>query len=282
MIAATPNGLLIAGELVPIPGLTIIPPASHVGPAWATLDPGDYTTRSTGWIRQVLIHTTGGHWPQPILTGAGPAGHAKQIADMWRGADRGDGKRVHSAAQLIVDYDGTVVCLCDLATNAAYHAEGSNPWSIGIEMCTLPNGAIYEATLAATVPLALALCERFAIPAQMPDRYHGEPLMRMEMGAGAARRNRGGPDCVGIFGHRHNTGERGRGDPGDEVFARLAIAGVEALDYDGLQDLALGRGRQRTLNGRGEHLVVDGQVGPASVTAARRQGYARWRDVPMA
>lgn len=30
---------------------------------------------------------------------------------------------------------------------------------------------------------------------------------------------------------------------------------------------------------RGEHLTVDGLVGPASIAAARRHGFTRWRDV---
>lgn len=39
----TPPGLLIAGRLVPVPGVTVIPPATHDGPAWSRLDPDDYT-----------------------------------------------------------------------------------------------------------------------------------------------------------------------------------------------------------------------------------------------
>lgn len=32
-------------------------------------------------------------------------------------------------------------------------------------------------------------------------------------------------------------------------------------------------------NALGEHLTVDGLVGPASIAAARRHGFTRWRDV---
>lgn len=62
--------------------------------------------------------------------------------------------------------------------------------------------------------------------------------------------------------------------------SRGSRAGFEALDYDRQHDLVLGKARQRALNARGEHLVVDGLVGAASIAAARRHGYARWRDVP--
>ncbi len=274
------NGLLIDGALRPVEGLTIIPPASHGGPAWAALSPGDYRARPTPWIRQVVLHTTKGIHPQPILPGVGPGGSDKVVADFWRRDP------VHSAAQLVVDTDGSVVCLADLARVMAYHAEGSNAWSVGIEMYQIAGGGIYEATLDATVVLVQALCAALGIPEQMPDRYLGEPMSRMEVGAGAGRDNLGGPNCVGVFGHRNNTGRRGRGDPGDEIFRRLAAAGFEELDYEAEQDLEVGRRRQVALNARDARagntcrpLVVDGVCGPASLAAMRRHGFARWRDV---
>lgn len=268
--------LLIHGSLVDVPGLTITPPASHGGPAYAKLGDDDCRPRTTPWIRQLILHTTGGKWPQPLLPGAGLGGHACDIAEMWSGAGS-----VHSGAQLIVDTDGTVVCLCDLATTVAYHAEGSNPWSIGIEMCTLPNGSIYQATLTATAKLTDFLCyPTFPIPRQMPrGPYRNEPLRRMELGSGARRHNAGGPNLVGVFGHRDNTSERGYGDPGNLIWSELAALGFEGLDFNGCEDLAVGERRQHALNALGESLTIDGVVGPASLAAAAKHGFARWRDV---
>ncbi len=281
------GGLMIGGIIVPVAGLNIIPPFGSGGPEWCQLHSGDYTPRKTTWVRQVIVHTTGGNWPQPIRPGGGNPGHAKQIADMWRGADRGGGEKVHSAAQIIVDFDGSIACLCDLARIAAYHAEGSNGWSIGIEMSTMPDGSIYSATLDATVMLleALTLSGKpgsglFPIPSQIPKQpYKNQPLLRIETGTGATRHNLGGPDCVGVFGHRDNTSNRGFGDPGDEIFKRLIAVGFEAVDFDLKQDIALGRQRQAALNAGGESLTVDGIVGPASISAMRRHGFSRWRDV---
>jgi len=275
------TGLLWAGQIIPIPGLTIIPPASHGGPAWAALAPGDYRMRPTPWIRQVIVHTTKGIWPQPIRPGAGPGGADKVVADFWRGDP------AHSAAQLVVDTDGSVACLCDLATIGAWHAEGSSPWSIGLEMYQLGDGGIYEATLDATARLAQALCVIAGIPEQMPrGPFRGAPLRRMEVGSGKARRNLGGADCIGVFGHNHNTGNRGRGDPGDAIWQRLAALGFEGLDYDGGEDLMLGKRRQATLNAADARagltyrpLTVDGVAGPRSLDAMRRHGFRRWRDV---
>lgn len=273
-------GLLISGALVPVDGLTILPPASHGGPAWARLDPGDYRMRPTTWLRQVIVHSTGGRWPMPIIDGCGPGGECERYADIWQSDP------THSAAHLVVDSAGTVACLADLARIESYHAEGSNPWSVGIEMAQGRDGSVHRATIEATADLVVALCKLLGIPEQMPDRYHGEPLMRMEFGSGAQRRNLGGPDCAGVFGHRNNSGERGRGDPGDAIFEALARRAFEAFDFDGRQDIAVGQARQLRLNeldalagNTWRPLVLDGVAGPASIAAMRRHGIKRWSDV---
>jgi hypothetical protein len=281
------SGLLIADHLVSVAGLDIIPPASHGGPAWCRLHPGDYMMRQTPWIRQIIIHTTGGLWPQAVLAGRAPGGHAKQIAEMWSGADRGGGERVHSAAQLIIDFDGTVACLCDLATVAAYHAEASNHWSVGIEMSTFPHGEISGATLRATARLVDFLCwPTFPIPRQMPrGPYRNKPIARMEIestvnGGALKRVQLGGPGLCGVFGHRDNTSDRGAGDPGDAIWNELDTLGFERVNFHTFEDLTIGKERQAQLNARGARLTVDGIVGSKSLLAAENQGYRNWADVP--
>lgn len=231
--------------------------------------------RPTSWVHQIIAHTTKGNWPQRVIPGAGPAGSAKVVADFWR-ADA-----AHSAAQIVIDVDGSVVCLCDLARIAAYHAEGSNPWSIGIEHYQLADGGVYSATWQAGAILIEFLCEQFSIPTQIPrGPYRNRPLLRMESTTRAdGRHNTGGATLVGVFGHRDNTGNRGAGDPGDELFIRLAARGFERVDFDQLEDITKGKDRQAALNARGESLIVDGIVGPSSMAAMRRHGFERWRDV---
>lgn len=268
------TGLLIAGELVPVPGVNVIPPATHGGPPWATLSPGDYRMRPTAWIRQVILHTTKGQAPQHVIPGAGAPGRAEIVADFWRHDP------AHSAAPLVMDVDGTAVCLGDLVELECYHAEGSNPWSVGIEMYQLGDGGLYDATLASTARLVEVLCEHFGIPTQYPrPPYRGVPLSRMETGSGPTRRQLGGPNLVGVFGHRDNTSNRGPGDPGDEIFRRLAALGFEAVNFEHDEDLLLGKERQAALNARGARLTVDGVVGVASIGAMRQLGFKRWRDV---
>jgi hypothetical protein len=238
--------------------------------------------RPTSWVRQIVLHSTKGVWPQQILAGAGPGSSGRVVADFWRGDP------AHSAAQLVVDTDGAIACLCDVGYVEAYHAEASNPWSVGIEMYQVSGGGVYQATLDATARLVMVLCAKLGIPPQIHARpYRGDPLARMETGIGQARRQLGGPDVVGILGHRDNTSNRGRGDPGDAIYAAIETAGAEPLDYSVGDDLRVGRARQlalNTLDARAGNtlrpLVVDGLVGPTSLAAAKRLGFARWRDVP--
>lgn len=265
-------GLIIAGRQVPVGGLAILNANDR---PWARLHPDDYTMRRTTWVRAIVLHTTGGNWPQAVRPGAGQRGHAQQIAEMWSGADRRGGERVHSGAHLVVDYDGTVACLADLQYHAAYHATTVNDHTIGIEMCTMPDGSIWQATLDATVQMAVGeggLCELFGIPPQVHAApYRNAPVSRLASG---------GRDAVGIYGHRDQSDQRGRGDPGDRIYELLVAVGAEPLDYGAEEDLDIGRARQRALNARGGGLTVDGLVGPASLAEARRQGYRHWRDVP--
>lgn len=285
------SGLLIRGELVDVPGLTIVPPASHGGPSWAVLDPGDYAMRRTPRPHLIIDHTTGGLWPQPLLPGAGPRGHAEQIARMWSGRDRpagdGPGKRIHSGAPLLIDFDGSIVCLADLWYCAAYHAERANDVSVGVEHCTTSTGGIYQATLDASAALHVALCRLLHIPHQVhAGKYRNAPLARCETGAKTrdhdGRLQSSCADLYGILQHRDQTSERGRGDAGDLLIAAHVAAGAEPLDFARGEDIERGKARQRWLSARGTPLAIDGCPGEHSLAAAEAQGFQRWRDVPLA
>lgn len=275
-------GLFIDGALVDVPGVTVIPPASHGGPSWNYLDVGDYRARPGGPPQLIVDHTTGGKWPQAVLPGAGPSGHAEQIARMWSGQDRGGGDRIHSGAQVLIEFDGTIYVLCDLVRCAAYHAEMANDVSIGIEHCTTHEGAIYQATLDASAAFHRALCEHLGIPFQVHSAaYRNQPLARCETGRKTAERDGRVQsrcrDIVGILQHRDQTSERGRGDAGDALIASHLALGARGLDYSHGEDLELGRRRQAWLNAESARrcltwapLVVDGVLGPASRAAMRR------------
>jgi hypothetical protein len=266
------SGLLISGVVVPVPGVIVYNPLDT---PWCKLDPGDYAVRKTTWIRQVIIHTTKGLWPQYVKAGSGPGGKDKAVADFWRGDPQ------HSAAQLVVDRDGSVACLCDLAKCAAYHATTSNDWSVGVEMYQDPDGGIFEATFASTVAIVTIICEHMGIPLQIPSRQYDGSIIR--------RMIQGGKDMAGVFGHRDqawdfkkSTSSRGRGDPGDEIYRRLAVVGADRLDFENRRDVELWRARQVYLNSLGETLVADGLPGPGTMAALRRRGFVSGRQLDTA
>lgn len=271
-----PNtGLLIGGAYVPIDGLHIMSPHPSA-PAWVGLSSRDYHLRPTRWVRQIMLHTTKGKWPQHVKPGKGSGGRDKVVADFWRGDPE------HSAAQIVIDNDGTIVCLCDLMTIAAYHATTTNDWSIGIELYQEADGGIHAAVFDALVRLVRALCRIFRIPYQIAmRRYNGTIIPRMI---------HGGPDMVGIFGHHDcawdfekNTSTRGRGDPGDIAKLRLVDDGAEAFDFGSYGEIAAWKQRQRWLNmNRGERLVIDGIAGPGTMSALERHGFEHGRDIPLA
>lgn len=265
------SGLLIAGHIVDVPGVAI---ANPYDTPWCKLDGRDYRARRTPWVRQVIIHTTKGKWPQAVRLGMGRGGADQIVAEFWRGDPN------HSAAHIVIDRDGSVACLADLATVCTYHATMSNDWSVGIELYQELDGSIYEAVFDACARIVPVICEALSIPFQVASRqYDGKPIARMI---------NGGPDCIGVFGHRDNawdpikqTSTRGRGDPGDLIYTRMIAAGAEPFDYSLKQDLFTWQRRQRALNRLGERLAVDGQAGPGTMQAMRRHGFAHGRDVPV-
>lgn len=249
-------GLLVNGKEIQVSGLKIINPNDA---PWCLLSAKDSRPRPTSWVRQVIIHTTKGDWPQSVLQGGGKGGKAKFAAEMWRDDP------TYSGAHIVIDNDGTVACLCDLATTESYHATVSNAWSIGIEMYQESGGGVYSAVYDAAVKLVPALCKIFGIQFQIPKQpYRNEPLRRMADG---------GEHCVGVFGHRDNTDRRGHGDPGDEIFMRLAAAGAERFDHNADEDLDVWKKRQADLNAGGAGLTIDGVPGPATVTALKAIGH---------
>jgi hypothetical protein len=255
------SGLLVAGILYPVRGVAMIGPHEA---KWSHLSPGDGRPRK-GRPHQVILHTTKGIYPQVIHPGSGPAGRAQRTAEFWQGDP------VYSGAHIVVGSDGVSACLADVVKTCAYHATVSNDRSIGIEIYQEAGGVIYQAAIDAAVLICNALADLCSIPRQYPGRlYDGRPLDRMLDG---------GRDCYGFFGHRDNTDRRGRGDPGDEIFAELEADGFEGLDIAGRQDLAIWQRRQDLLNAMGDRLDADGLPGPATMRALRARGFKDGRDL---
>lgn len=205
----------------------------------ANEDYGWRAKRADGSVRQfemVTLHSTSGIWPQEIRTGLGPSTQRPiNIVSSWRR----DGRQ--AAAHLIVDFDGTVYQTADLLLEVTWHAQGMNRRSVGIECVQDPTGGgMYVGQLEreadvcdwlATLPINISLVQR-----QIPDGFHGaEPRFNIP--------NTDNTDWYGFVGHRVRP-ERGRGDPGDEIFEILADRGYEKFNIRSNQDINTWKARQ--------------------------------------
>lgn len=276
------SGLLVAGRIVPVPGLTIVNPRDA---SFARLSSGDYMLRQ-GRANKCIWHTTKGIWPQRVLPGKGPAGMPKRVADFFFNDP------LHSASQFVLGLDGVLLQLGDAALIAAYHATTSNETSVGVEVCQLGDGSIYQAQLDSIRILAPALAEvlDFAHQVCSDDYVEGHIIERLKDG---------GRDCVGHFGHRDQSWKfpwqmtpeqrvrypdgyagRGRGDPGDFVMQAVRDSDAEPLHFGRREDLAVWARRQRKLNELGATLRVDGIAGASTMAAMRRFGFVNGRAIP--
>jgi hypothetical protein len=261
-------GVVINGAQVAVPGVSV--QNWHDEPRFRlrigeSSGVNDGRPRTTRWVRSIILHTTRGIpggtdlRAQKILPGLGPVGPlAENVARYWSTSGQAGG------AHLICDFDGTWICLADLASETAYHATSINDVSIGIEICQGGDAELYDGQLDSVVTMVDFLTERFCIQRQIPHGYHG-PVPRLASG---------GANCVGVFGHRDQTDQRGQGDPGDAVMEKLAKAGYERLDFRAGQDLSVWRERQRSISaGLSTPLADDGIAGPRTVARLEQLGY---------
>ncbi|MCG8420707.1 MAG: N-acetylmuramoyl-L-alanine amidase [Proteobacteria bacterium] len=252
-------GLIINGKEVDVEGVDIV---NFVDRPDIALDRGDGGKRRTKWVRMQIDHTTKGipggknRKPQSIRPGKGPDRKADfSVVKMWRDDPR------HSAAHCVIDADGSVVQLADLFSTKAFHASnvGVNEFSVGWEMFQEKDASLWEITLDIQVKLNIAVCRALGIQMQVHRPYRNGPLDRLM---------KGGSDCVGVFGHRDVTNNRGQGDPGDFIFDKLVEAGFEVFDFAAGEDREVWKERQDRLD-----LVPDGLPGPQTVARLKEAGY---------
>lgn len=247
------TGVIVNGQREIVPGLDI---SNYLDDPSIRLKPGEdcIPRPASTWLRTIVLHSTKGlqrtGGPLPGLGVGVDAG--LRTARYWSADGRNAG------AHLVVDQDGSVCCLADLATVEAYHCPKWNRNSIGIELYQGGEGELYEGQLDACVRLVDYLTRRFGIERQIPHRYVG-PLDRFLPGDDTV---------VGVIGHRDAARNRGVGDPGNAIFNALGLAGYEDVDFDQRGDIDLWRRRQRDLGL--EH--PDGVPGPVTVAALAQTG----------
>jgi hypothetical protein len=244
------SGLIISDKEVAVPGLDIINYKDNISLRLRSGE--DKRNRNTRWIRSIVLHNTK-NIETIVKEGKGPFKDVgEKVANYWST----DGKC--AGAHLVVDWDGTITCHADLLLDAAYHAGTMNENSIGIEIFEDDKGTVYGDQLEAVVNLVEWLCKRFGIQRQMPTTASVQPIKRIITG---------GRDCVGIFGHRHNTSAK-RFDPGFSIFQCFKNVGFKEFDFDKHEDLTFWIDIQRALG-----LVVDGVPGPNTRDALQARGF---------
>lgn len=234
--------LIIAGNPVNFPSPWRI--VNWLDAGGMRLDKKNYTQRNTRWVRQIIEHATKGDWPQKIVAKIDKADGAIETIRAWNGSQRSAG------AHFVVDYDGSVFQTCDLFYDSAYHAGVWNNTSIGIEMKQDGDMSISRDTLGSALMLTDFLTGQFSIQRQFHAPY-------------SVITKRNPETCVGVFGHRDTTEERGRGCPGDQIFLELHLRGYENFDYNKDEDLIAWKKRQAWLG----VAQIDGIAGPATSQA---------------
>lgn len=167
-------------------------------------------------ISHVVLHTTGGYpdtahpTPQQLRPGSGDAKacHARDVHAYWS-----KGSRV-AGAHILIDADGTVYQIADLATRAMYHAVGFNQVSIGIEVVQQRDSSLYDVQLFELVKVCAWLSGHFGLAKTVAMPYTGV---------------RDSVEGIDFIGHRDVSSNRGFGDPGDFVMQALVDAGWVAL-----------------------------------------------------
>lgn len=209
----------------------------------------DWRPRPRGtWISGITFHTRLGK-PVLVRSGDGPnLGWDEVLGGRFVADDR------QASCHVAIDADGSFACLADIVDVVTYHAGQVNEVTVGVEMFQASDGGVWESTLRAAVdiadvltrvlgiqrqfPIEHGLCRRFACPTQGVTK-----ASKLAYAPGGAR----GRDFCGVFGHRNVTRNRGRGDPGDELFTMLAAAGYEGWNVDQGEDLDAWSKRQHQL-----------------------------------
>lgn len=252
------EGIVLGGVRVPVPGAEVV--------TWlddpATAVQQRNVTRREERIRAIVLHTVEGMMG-PVLPGLAPE---KAQPRAWTSSMN---RNTRASYDFLVSRDGRIYQVNDPLLWYTWQArDGDAPGEVsrttlGIEMeQDAHTGETNAGQYDSEVALVDALTGALGIQRQIP--WHAGDGDRRVL----ARLVAGGEDVAGVYGHRNQTDNRGRGDPGDEIYRRLADAGYLTFDFSAGADLAFWRQKQAELG-----LTADGVPGLTTTEALRRAGY---------
>lgn len=218
--------------------------------------------RST-WIRSIVCHTIHGKLGN-LLPGIGPDTSIDTANARFQ---------VNTTNQVSWDFtcdmNGEWLIQNDPLLNYTWQATSVNGYTCGFELVQEQDGDLYEGQVAKAVEFIDFLTAKLGIQRQIPwdmvNDCHPRGVIKRIAGVNH------GKDVVGVYSHSHQTTNRGYGDCGPWLPIALKNAGYETYAFDGDDDKATWKARQRTLG-----IAVgdcDGIPGPGTVRALSASGY---------
>lgn len=244
--------LIVDGKKYEVDGLKTISWLDEPGKVKYVTDKNVRTKRVQG----IVCHTTKGILGK-INPGFGPS-KALSLVRYQVNTDR------YVSWDYTVDMNGDVYCQNDPMKHFTWQAGDVNDITLGIEFVQEEDGDLFQGQIEKGIQLIDALTYILGIQRQIPwDHTRNECPHGIVPRIEGPRKAR---DFVGVFGHRHQTKNRGVGDPGDHIFNALASAGYEKFDLNQEEDLRTWKSRQLTLG-----IGADGFPGNQTVRALKER-----------
>jgi hypothetical protein len=264
--------IIFNGAQFEIPGIKTLswkdPDASRLGIKEVT----HKSPRGT-WLRGIVCHTIHGTLGN-LLPGLGP----DSTIDLAEARYQTNTDREVSF-DYTCDFNGEWIIQNDPLKNYTWQATSVNGYTLGFELVQQNNGDLYEGQIAKAVEFIDFLTAKLGIQRQIPwdSKNNCTPHGVVQRIAGPNH----GSDVVGVYSHSHQTTNRGYGDCGPWLPAALKAAGYETYAFDGDDDKAIWKARQKALGFADKD--CDGVPGPATVRALQASGKknGRWVKRPI-
>lgn len=245
--------LVFNGKKVEVDGLTSVDFLDN--PKYHIANRGFKPRAENEWIRGIVLHTRMGMVSHCMHSEPRNNRWDEVLPKRWELSNR------YVGAHIAIDSDGSYSCMADLITEYTHHAGQVNPYTVGIEIYQGGKGDLYLPAIEACVKIVDILTRELGIQRMFPSETglsyriarDGRKPWRRTRRLAWHPDGRRGVDFAGVYGHRNATRNRGRGDPGNEIFAELANAGYEIFSIDAEEDKTVWRARQRKLG-----VITDG------------------------
>lgn len=264
--------IILNEQLIQVPGVKTVSWKDPEAQALGLKEVSHKSPRNT-WLRGIVCHTIHGKLGK-LLPGLGPdtsidIAQAKYQVNTTR----------EVSWDFTCDLNGDWLVQNDPTRYYTWQATSVNGYTCGFELVQHDNGDLYEGQIAKAVQFIDFLTAKLGIQRQIPwdMKNNCPPKGTISRIAGP----NSGRDVIGVYCHYHQTTNRGQGDPGPWLQQALKAAGYETYAFDGDDDKAVWKARQKALGFADKD--CDGVPGPATVRALKASGKAHgvWVSRPI-